>query len=97
MRVISKKKLTDFWKRHPDAEQQLRAWHADAKASKWRTPLEIERVYANARCIRGNRAIFNIKGNKYRLIVKIHYDRGFVYVRFIGTHSEYDNIDATKI
>jgi mRNA interferase HigB len=97
MHIIAKKTLREFWKKHPDSEQQLRAWHSDVKRANWQSPAEIVQIYSTARCIAGNRAIFDIKGGTYRLVVKIHYDRKFVYIRFIGTHSEYDRIDASSV
>ena len=97
MRVISKKPLREFWESHADAKAALQAWYEDAERAQWRTPDDIKRSYGNASIIGDNRVIFNIKGNDYRLVVRIHYDRGYIYVRFIGTHSEYDGIDAERI
>ena len=97
MRIISKKPLREFWEEHADAKASLQAWYEDAQRSEWRTPSDIKRSYRNASIIGDNRVIFNIKGNDYRLVVKVHYDRGIVYVRFIGTHREYDSIDAERI
>jgi len=97
MRIITKRQLTVFWKKHKDAEQPLRAWLAEAKHARWRTPADIKKKYRSASFLANNRVVFNIAGNKYRLIVKIHYNRGIVYIRFIGTHTEYDRIDAENI
>lgn len=97
MHVISKKKLKEFWQRHSDAEQPLRAWYADAKRADWKKPTDIASVIQSARPIPNNRVVFNVGGNKYRLVVAIRYQSGVVFVRFIGTHSEYDKIDATTI
>ncbi|MCU0502986.1 MAG: type II toxin-antitoxin system HigB family toxin [Anaerolineae bacterium] len=97
MRVISKKPLRDFWEKHTGARAALQAWYEDALRSEWRTPSQIKASYANASILGGNRVVFNIKGNAYRLVVKIHYDRGTVYIRFVGTHREYDGIDAETI
>jgi mRNA interferase HigB len=97
MRVISRKALREFWEKHADAEQPLRAWFAEAKKADWEEPIDITNQYANARTIGNNRAIFNIKGNDYRLIVAIRYDRGLVFIRFVGTHAEYDEIDALTV
>jgi len=72
-------------------------WYEDALRSEWRTPSEIKGSYGNASIVGDNRVIFNIKGNDYHLVVKVHYDRGYVYVRFVGTHREYDGIDAETI
>jgi mRNA interferase HigB len=97
MRIIALKTLKEFWELHPDVEQPLRAWHDDAKRAAWEKPADITAKYVNARAISDNRVIFNVRGNKYRLIVKIHYQSGIVFIRFVGAHSEYDKIDATII
>jgi len=97
MRVISRKALRAFWERHPDARQALQAWYADVKRAKWRTPGDIKRIYRNASFVADDRVVFNIKGNRYRLIVAVQYQFGIVYIRFVGTHSEYDKVDAAKI
>jgi len=97
MRIISRKRLRKFWERHSDARQALQAWYADVKQADWQTPADIKRVYRNASIVANNRAIFNIKGNKYRLVVVVQYRYGIVYIRFVGTHQEYDKIDATTI
>jgi mRNA interferase HigB len=97
MRIISRKTLKEFWERRPDAEQSLQAWYADVKASKWKSPSEIKSVYRNASFVGNNRFVFNIKGNTYRVVVAIQYQFGIVYVRFVGTHEEYDRIDAATV
>jgi mRNA interferase HigB len=97
MRVISKKPLREFWEKHSDAKAALQAWYEDALRTEWRTPQEVKNRYGNASIIGGNRVIFNIKGNDYRLVVKVHYDRGQIYIRFVGTHREYDEIEAETI
>jgi len=97
MRIISRKRLREFWERHSDAQQPLQAWYADVKQADWQTPADIKKVYRNASIAANNRVIFNIKGNKYRLVVVVQYRYGIVYIRFVGTHQEYDKIDATTI
>ncbi len=97
MRVVAKKTLRDFWERHPDAEQQLKAWYQETSKAEWKSPNVIKRGYPSASFLADNRVVFNIKGNHYRLIVKLNYDYQIVWIRFIGTHAEYDKIDATKI
>lgn len=97
MRIIARKTLREFWERHPDAEQQLRAWHEDVKHAEWKTPADIKAVYRNASIVGNNRVVFNIKGNDYRLVAAINYAVGVVYIRFLGTHKEYDKIDVTTI
>ena len=97
MHVISIKVLRDFWARHPDVEAMLKTWYHEAQAAQWETPQDILDRYTSADILPGNRVVFNIKGNHYRLVVKIHYNTGRVYIRFVGTHAEYDRIDAEVI
>jgi mRNA interferase HigB len=97
MRVISRKILRDFWERHADAEQPLRAWFAETISSTWNHPADIKRRYPAASFLNENRIVFNIKGNRYRLVVHVRYDIGRVYIRFIGTHAEYDRIKAETV
>jgi mRNA interferase HigB len=97
MRIISRKTLKEFWERHPDSEQALRAWYADVKQAVWKSPTDIKEVYRNASILAHNRVVFNIKGNTYRLIAMINYEFGIVFVRFLGTHRDYDRIDAATI
>ena len=97
MRVISKKILREFWEKHSDSQQQLKAWFQETSVAEWRNPKDIKKGYPSASFLANNRVVFNIKGNTYRLIIKINYDYSMVWIRFIGTHAEYDKIDATKI
>lgn len=97
VRVIAKSTLKGFWTRHPECEQQLKAWYREAEEATWKRTSDIKREYPTASFLKDNRVVFNIKGNHYRLIVRINYDYGLVWIRFIGTHNEYDKIDATKI
>lgn len=97
MRVIARKTLKDFWTKHADAEQPLKAWFHETRSARWKSFTDIKARYRSADALPGNRVVFNIKGNTYRLIVRIHYNTGLVFIRFIGTHAEYDKIDATTI
>ncbi|RLB93102.1 MAG: type II toxin-antitoxin system HigB family toxin [Deltaproteobacteria bacterium] len=97
MRVISRKKLKEFWEKHPDARQSLQAWYADAKHADWKTPTDIKNIHNNVSLLANNRVVFNIKGNKYRLVVAAQYKYRIIYIRFIGSHREYDKIDAASI
>lgn len=97
MRVITRQKLTQFWQKHKDAEEPLKAWFKEAEYAQWKTPSDIKARYSTADFLKGNRVVFNIKGNHYRLVVKIHYNTQIVYLRFVGTHKEYEKIDAEKI
>jgi len=97
MHIISLRTLRLFWTNHPDAEQPLRAWYAIARRAHWRTPPDIRADYGSASFVGNNRVVFNIKGNDYRLIVIAEYNKGKLFVRFVGTHSDYDRIDASTI
>lgn len=97
MRVISRKTLKDFWERHADSEQALKAWFHETRAARWKSFTDIKARHRTADALPGNRIVFNLKGNTYRLIVRLHYNTGIVFIRFIGTHAEYDKIDATAI
>jgi len=99
MRIISIKKIKSFWrdKNHRDAEYPLRAWYHEAKQAKWQSSGDIKRKYRSASILNNNRVVFNIKGNRYRLIVAINYEFQIVFVRFIGTHKEYDKINTQTI
>jgi mRNA interferase HigB len=97
MRIISRKALRECWTKHPDAEQALRAWYDDVRRASWRAPSDIKAVYRNASFVGNNRVVFNIKGNNYRLIAAINYRASIVFVRFVGTHNQYDRIDAATI
>jgi mRNA interferase HigB len=97
MRVISVKALREFWKIHPDVEQSLRTWHDHVSHTSWRTPEDIKSDFASVSFLANNRVVFNIRGNNYRLVTVIAYRVGIVYVRFVGTHQEYDRIDAATV
>ena len=97
MRVIAIKPLREFWEKWPDSEQQLRAWHREAQAADWSTPNDVKARYGKASILKDGRVVFDICGNKYRLVVRINYDFRIVYIRFIGTHKQYDAIDAETI
>jgi mRNA interferase HigB len=97
MRVIAKAALREFWEGHPDAEQPLKAWYSEAKAAAWKTPADVKGKYRSASVLRDSRIVFNIAGNKYRLVVKIHYAFQIIYIRFLGTHRQYDQVDAETV
>lgn len=97
MRIISRKALREFWKNHSDAKEALQSWYSETKRAEWSSPAEIKAIYRSVSILPNNRAVFNIKGNHYRIIVVISYEFGVVYIRFVGTHAEYDKIDATTI
>ena len=97
MHVISRKQLREFSARHPDAESSLRAWFHEAKQARWGTAVDIKRQCGSASILKGNRVVFNFCGNKYRLVVKINYHAEIVYIHFVGTHADYDRIDAEAV
>ena len=97
MRIISKSTLRTFWTKHKDCEEQLKSWYKEAEEARWKGPRDIKRDYTAASFLPDNRVVFNIKGNNYRLVVKINYDYGIVWIRFVGTHRQYDKINASKI
>jgi mRNA interferase HigB len=99
LRIIAVSALREFWSRpgRSDAEQPLRAWVSVAKAADWSRPAEIKATFRSADILANDRVVFNIGGNKYRLVVAVHYRGGRVFIRFIGTHAEYDKIDAKNL
>ena len=97
MRVIAVSTLRAFWERYPDAEQPLKAWYEEATSASWGQPADIKAQYRSASVLKNRRVVFNIKGNDYRLIVAIVYKLQIVYVKFVGTHNEYDAVDAETI
>ncbi len=99
MRIISRATLKDFWNqsKFADSEQPLKAWYDEAKHANWQTPQDIKDLYRNASFVGNNRVIFNTHGNKYRLVVAVNYNFSILYIRFVGTHKQYDAIDVTTI
>ena len=95
MRIIARSTLREFWEIHAEAEQALRAWIDDAAQAEWQSPADIKSIYANASILADNRVVFNIKGNDYRLIALIILKVRTIFILFIGTHQEYDKIDAS--
>ena len=97
MRVISIKKIKDYYEGTQGSEQALKSWLDEARKADWKTPEDIKDRYSHASILSNNRVVFNIKGNDYRLVVAVAYQFGAVYVKFIGTHAEYDKIDAKTV
>jgi len=96
-RIFAKGTLREFWELHPDSEQHLKTWYNTAMNSSWKTPNEVKQTYRNASILREGRIVFNIKGNDFRLVVKFNFEKQWIFIRFIGTHENYENIDANKI
>lgn len=97
MRVISLAKLKAFYTEDPDAGQALKAWYDEARKASWETPQQIKDQYRSASFVGQNRVVFNIHGNKYRLVVAVAYKFGAVYIKFVGTHKDYDKIDVESV
>ena len=97
MWVVTKKTLREFWERHPDAEQPLLDWCQAVERADWAAPHQVTAMFASAGVLRNDRVVFNIKGNTYRLVVHIRYQHHKVFIRFIGTHAEYDSINAEEV
>ncbi len=96
-RIVAKRTLREFWEKHADSEQYLKTWYDTAKMANWQTPNDIKKTYATASIIGQNRVVFNIKGNAYRLIVQFNYIRQWAFIRFVGTHADYDKVNAEII
>lgn len=97
MRIISRKTLREFWEREAAAQQALEAWYHEAKRADWTTSADVKAKYGTASIISAERVVFNICGNKYRLVVRINYEYRIIYIRFVGTHRDYDRIDVEKV
>jgi len=99
MRIFSRKTLREFWEQPDcaDSEQPLKAWYDEASKANWKTPNDIKALYKNSSILKDSRVVFNIHGNKYRLIVKINYSFSAIYIRFIGTHKQYNKINANEV
>ena len=97
MRIIAKRALREFWERHQDAEEPLLAWYREVEKEDWDTPAKVKEKYRSASVIGDNRVVFNIKGNDYRLVVRINYPYRMVYIRFVGTHAAYNKINAEEV
>jgi mRNA interferase HigB len=99
VRVIARRTLRKFWEQrgHGDAQQPLRAWFAEARHATWRSPADIKASYRNASFLANNRVVFNIAGNKFRLVVALKYSPQLVFMRFVGTHAQCDEIDASEV
>jgi mRNA interferase HigB len=99
MRIIARKTLRLFWEqpKYADAEQPLRAWFQETSKADWKNPAEVEAAYRSASIVGGTRVVFNIAGNKYRLVVRVNYPYRVVYIRFVGTHAQYDRINVEEV
>lgn len=97
MRIIATSVLVNYYQRYPETEQPLKAWIAEVRKAQWQTAHDIKSQYKNASILKNRRVVFNIKGNEHRLIVAIAFRMGAVYIKFIGTHAEYDKLNANAV
>jgi mRNA interferase HigB len=96
-RIFARSTLRQFWEKYPDSEQYLKTWYDTALNAGWKSPNDVKETYANASILKNGRIVFNIKGNSYRLVVRFNYEKQWAFIRFIGTHADYDKIDANEI
>lgn len=97
MRIIALSTLRSFWEKHPQAKEPLQGWYFEALRAEWKTPAEIKAQYRNASFVGNNRVVFNIKGNDYRIVVAVVYKAGALFIKFVGTHKEYDQINVETV
>jgi mRNA interferase HigB len=97
MNIVAFRTLRAFYEKNADCENQLKTWYKEATKANWKSPGEVKDIFSTARILNDNRMVFNIKGNKYRLIVKFNFKYGWAWIRFISTHAEYDKINAETI
>lgn len=97
MRIIAKRTLREFWERHTDAKEALDTWHEQTSREEWASPAEVRARYPRASIVGSDRVVFRIKGNRYRMVVRVFYPGRIVYIRFIGTHAEYNRINAEEV
>lgn len=96
-RIFAKSTLREFWIKHPNAEQHLKTWYDTAMNSFWESPVEIKKTYTNASILKDSGIVFNINGNSFRLVAKFNFEKQWIFIRFIGTHMDYNKIDANLI
>jgi len=97
MRIIARRTLREYWERYPPAEQPLKAWFREAATANWASPVDVKRRCRHASILKSNLLVFNIGGNKYRLVAQINYDFRIIYIRFVGSHEAYDKVDAETV
>ncbi|MDE0343677.1 MAG: type II toxin-antitoxin system HigB family toxin [Deltaproteobacteria bacterium] len=97
MRIIAKRALREFWQRYPDAESWLRAWYDQVRRADWDSPASVQREHPRASIVGRDRVVFRFKGNEYRMIVRVFYPGRLIYIRFIGTHTEYDRVNVEEV
>lgn len=98
MQIVAKKRLKKFWEKHPRARLALETWHAIVSKAEWKSPADVKSVFgATADFVADNRVVFDVAGNRYRLVVHVSYQYKAVLIKFIGTHAEYDKIDVEHV
>jgi mRNA interferase HigB len=97
MNIYNRSSVLSFYKKHPDCKATLEKWYHDVSYKKWKKPGEVTKDFNTARTVKPNRVIFKINNNDYRLIAEINYQKGWLFIKFIGTHAEYDEVDASTI
>lgn len=97
MRIIAKKALVEFWGRHADSEIALREWHRAVKRAQWSRPTDVTDQFSTASVIEGDRVVFRIRGDRYRMVVWMKYRNKTAYIKWLGTHAEYNEIDARTV
>ena len=97
MNIYNRSTINSFVKKHADCREQLMLWYNEVSARRWKSPKDLKKDFATASIIKNNRVVFNVKGNKYRMIVAMNYERQWAQIKFIGTHAEYDKIDANTV
>ena len=96
-RIVAKRTLKEFWESYPDSEHYLKTWYDTARRANWQSANDVRSTYASASILKNGRVVFNVKGNNYRLIVRFNFEKQWAFIRFIGTHIEYDKVDANTI
>ena len=97
MQILSKRTLREFWQRHLDSKEVLDDWYRETRQARWTTPVDVRSRHAAASILSHNRVVFRLRGNAYRLVVRIDYAHGMVFIRFVGTHAQYDRINALEV
>ena len=97
MRILSRKALRQFWEEHPEAEQPLLAWYREVEQANWETPAHVMERFPKASIVGSDRVVFRIRGGSYRIVARVFYPGRLVYIRFVGTHEEYERIDVEEV
>ena len=97
MNIYNRSTIINFYTKHSDCKETLEKWYDDVLAKNWKIPGDVTRDFNTARTLKNNRAVFKISDNDYRLIAEINYQKGWVFIKFIGTHAAYDKVDAATV